>query len=650
MINGDFETRSEIDLLKEGLYRYVESPTTKALCLATSVDGGDPILWRPGDKIPLKLKKAVNQKSPFYAWNSSFERLIYWTIMVKRYNWPMIPMERFFCTASQARAMGWPRRLENAAKFAGLPFNKDAEGSRVMKKMCKPLTHHPVTWWDEPEDYEKLYEYCRTDVRVEMGLGQLLRPLDERERACFLLNERMNDRGWRVDIDLARRAVAEAEELKADLNERIEDLTNGAVTAVTQNDKLLQWLNTTYGFGLQSVEKRELAALLSSDTIDPVAAEVIDIRLQGAKAAVSKYQALLNRASDDGYLRGLYLYHGAGQTGRFTAQGVQVHNLIRDSLPDEVTDDFKNRGLKAFKKAKVQPMTGLARMVRQAFLPTKKKQLVVGDWKAIEAIILPWQAEGCGIDTEGYLQAWRDGKPIYEMQAVEIFSVELKKVTQDQRRSGKICVLAFGYEGGANAYLTMSRGYGETGVDEKTALQYCRAWRAANPWAPKFWKLLSSSAVAAMRTPEEVIDLGSISFVCHGDHLYMKIPSGRVITYPFASLSLDKRDNWRVSYKRGNRNPKNGSSHWPTVDLYGGLLAENATQATARDILVDTLLRSEDSELIDLVGHTHDEVVAEFSGGGKAAMKELDKLMCVVPSWAKGLPLSAELWTGGRYG
>lgn len=642
MINLDDETRSIVDLKKEGLYRYARHASTDVLCVAYSIDGKEPGIWRRGDKVPLDLKREVRKGETIHAWNASFERLL-WRILAEKYGWPMPKLTQFRCTAAAARAQGWPRALGDAARFAGVKMQKDYEGQKIMMKMCRP--QKDGTWYENPRDFERLYEYCQQDVRTEMAIGEFLRPLNDEELEMWQYTEIMNDRGWQVDVELARRAVATAEKFKRKINAEIADLTGGYVTSVTQNERLLKWVNKQ-GFKLKTLEEKFLRPKLYDAEGD--VREVLELRLHGARAAVAKFETLLKRVDDDGRLRGLYVYHGAGQTGRFTASGVQVHNLKR--LPDDfdrrMADNFLKKG--AVVLGKKTPLRNLAMLVRMSFIAPKKKYLAVGDWSAIEAMILPWIAEGIGIDTDGYIDEWRAPKlTVYEKQAGLIFNLPWQKVSDEQRRSGKICVLAFGYQGGANAYLTMARNYGEV-VDEETAAERCQAWRKANPWAKKLWNAMNDAAVKAARNRHMIVNLGLIQFMADDLHLYMKLPSGRVITYPFIEMRLDSYDRWQVSYRRGNRKPPAGETEWPRVTLYGGLLTENADQGIARDILRDCLLRLRKHKKLTPVGHTHDEGVCECDKGGAALLK---KEMEVLPKWAKGLPLRVgDSWEDKRYG
>ena len=79
--------------------------------------------------------------------------------------------------------------------------------------------------------------------------------------------------------------------------------------------------------------------------------------------------------------------------------------------------------------------------------------------------------------------------------------------------------------------------------------------------------------------------------------------------------------------------------------IYGGLLAENATQAVARDLLALSLLRLEEAGY-EVLLHVHDEVVI----AGEHDPEEIARIMCTLPEWAEGLPLAAHGGVLERYG
>ena len=74
-----------------------------------------------------------------------------------------------------------------------------------------------------------------------------------------------------------------------------------------------------------------MAALTPAET---KALEVATLRLYGAGASPKKF-ARIDAQQVDGVLRGQYRFAGAGQTGRISSRGAQIHNLARDVLGDD---------------------------------------------------------------------------------------------------------------------------------------------------------------------------------------------------------------------------------------------------------------------------------------------------------------------------
>ena len=116
------------------------------------------------------------------------------------------------------------------------------------------------------------------------------------------------------------------------------------------------------------------------------------------------------------------------------------------------------------------------------------------------------------------------------------------------------------------------------------------------------------------------------------------MPSGRSLKYGKIIEEFEDDRKTRVNYiamvvKNAARRP---------VKLYGGLLAENASQALARDVFSDCMLRME-QEGLKIVCHVHDEVLIECDAeeADEVLTKTLD-IMKTPPKWIPDLPLDAE--------
>jgi DNA polymerase len=172
-------------------------------------------------------------------------------------------------------------------------------------------------------------------------------------------------------------------------------------------------------------------------------------------------------------------------------------------------------------------------------------------------------------------------------------------------------------------------------------------WRASRPATVRYWKELEKACRCAVEDPSKVWSYRNVKFAKRGRFLALKLPSGRCLWYA----------NPRIEFKDMTWGEKKSVVAFDGVDsktrkwgiqyLYGGLLAENITQATARDILVAGMLNAEKANY-PIVMHVHDEAVAEVPEGF-GSVEEFEKLLCQAPAWAEGLPLKAEGWRGRRY-
>lgn len=243
---------------------------------------------------------------------------------------------------------------------------------------------------------------------------------------------------------------------------------------------------------------------------------------------------------------------------------------------------------------------------------------------------------------------------IYMVEASSVYGVAPEAVDKTQRQVGKVVVLSAGYGGGHRAFQAMARGYRVVMSDEDAA-RIVHAWRANNPWAPRLWRDLERAAMAAVRTPGVEKSAGRMTYCkpAADAPLYCLLPGGTILTYPDARIDEEETDRGPrsvLSAIKAAWKPAKGETDWGRVTLYGGLLAENSTQATAASLLRHALkLCAEDGWPV--VGHVHDEIVLEVREDEETEARDgLAGAMLDLPSWAEGLPMKAETQSGRRYG
>ena len=583
--------------------------------------------WRPGEPMP-------TLDGQIRAHNAAFERLIFWHVLKIP-----IPLERFYCTAAQARVNCAPGSLEDVGRFAGTDMRKDHRGAALVRACCIPPYRDDLI----PE----LVEYCEQDVRTMRAASKAMRELTQEELDDYHVNERINDRGVLIDRDLCRAAVKYADTELQEIEATVKTITNGAVTTV-RSPTMRLWVQERLGpeaqklmerEGKQSIDKTVRANLLAiedPEEVPPDVREVIQCADDLWASSVAKFDRLANLACDDGRVRGAFVFAGGAATGRASSYGAQVHNFTRKCADDpETVRHSMVRGHAIVPRYGRRVTDVLRGMLRPALIPAEGKQFVVADWSAIEGRVNPWLSKR-GDNTK--LQQFRDGLDVYKVNAAETFRTTYDKVTKDQRQVGKVQELACGFGGGVGAFAAMGRVYGLT-LPEEEARRMVNAWRHANEWAVPFWQELETAYTRAMRNPGKEFEAGRIVYLHDGTHLWYALPSGRVLCYPFA-----KFDNDGISYAKAAWKPAADAKEWPRARLWRGLACENVTQATAHDLLREALRR-----LDDVVLHVHDEIVIE-TDKPEAALEELQRVMTTPPAWAAGLPLDAETSIMDRYG
>lgn len=660
----DFETYSKVDLKKSGQYAYAEDESTGILCLYWLEEGQTtPSAWRPieGEPFPERLIELASDKSViFMAHNASFERAIWREQLTKgkphlvissagafltAITAPDIPRSRWVCSAATAAAHSLPRALEKVAKVLDTNIKKDMAGNRTMLKMSKPrkaTKKDNAPWHYKPEDYQTTYDYCANDVLTENEIYKQLKPLSYSEQMAWIVDQCINDRGVTIDIELAEAALKIHATLVKEYNAEITELTDGAVTKVTEVSKLQSWFGEQ-GLNISSVDKDTLESLVLRDDVSDLVKRVATLRMEGSKTSINKYAAALRCVCKDGKVRGLHLFNGAN-TGRFSGRLVQTQNLPRGVIKnaedmDAVVSEIKAIDVEALKK-RGDVSTILSSAIRGMFIAGEGEELVVADYAAIEARVLVWMAQD-----EEALRIFRNGEDIYKDMAADIYHKKAEDVEPHERQLGKQAILGLGYGMGWRKFIETCLAY-KIDITESLAQRVVELYRSKYNRNKQLWAAADAAAIRTVETGPDT-PVGCLLFRIRGQFLECVLPSGRPIRYYRPSVAMAETS-WGEERKQLHYYGENDKGQWVRQSIYGAKIIQHATQGIARDLLVHALVNAEKGKKYRPVLHVHDELVTVCKRG-EGDIKEFEGLIAELPAWGEGIPLVAEGWIGHRY-
>lgn len=656
MLVLDLETRSKCPLPEAGAYKYAADLSTEILCIGWGwSDTAETGVVDHEDHLPEAVQRYIYEGGLVAAFNSQFDRLV-WNAVT---GWE-IPLEQWYCVAAQMRVNAMPTNLGDATKALFGKYRKDTRGTYLIRMLSLPQADGMFN--EDPLLLREMREYCEQDIRATIDVMNNTRTMTPLEFTDFLTNEAINDRGMEVDLllaDLAREyAGAESE----DIARRLSEITEGHITSHTQVKRLTEWLlpqlspeaaslTTVYKKGEKktSLDKNVRARLLAAADEGAVempgaALECLELLDDGNKSSVSKFARMVERAQDDGRVRGAFVFAGASQTLRYASRGLQLHNFRRDAFsPDEAEGiiDTMDAG-----EPLDDVMNTLSKLLRPALVPADGNVFVVGDWSSIEARALPWLAKDPR--AQHRLDLFAAGEDVYQLTTDQL--------KLGDRQIGKVAELSLGYGGAEGAFQAMARNYGLFMPSAQVQV-IVQKWRTANPWAVAFWNALEAAAMKAMQRPGEPATAGRVSYTYYpaliDGTLVCTLPGEHLIQYPRAKCETQDSPygpRTVITALKANWKPAAGETEWPRVTLWRGLLAENVTQAVCACLLRHALREAAESDL-PTVGHVHDEVIAEVPWAERQeALNELQYIMETAPAWAEGLPLAAEPKIMVRYG
>lgn len=552
----DTETFCDLDITVVGSYAYAEHPSTEILICTYAFDDGDVQCWdcTDGSDMPRDLKvglrKAMRGDIKIVGHNfNMFDRLVI------RNCWGYdIPVDSVIDTMTCAFRHALPGKLAVLCEVLEVSAEnaKDKRGKALIKRFTKPTPKNykirRYTSETHPEEWALFIKYAISDITSMREVFQKMPRWgnSEFEDRVLVLDQLINDRGFKVDVELAEAAIEAITRHKEGLQEESQRKFGCSLTG---KDFLPALQELAPAHRIHNAQKATLFDLLADDDLPDDARTIVEMRLGAASTASTKYTPLLLGRSSDDRRRGCLQYGGAKRTLRWAGKGFQPQNLARGYYHDDELDKgisalLKGRAHRRFDVAKLTAST-----VRSCIIPEAGHKFVVADYSNVEGRGLAWLA-----GEETALDTFRAGLDIYCVTAGKMFGMDpddIKKNFKEIRQIGKACELGLGYEGGVGAFVTFAknlgldliemaktmdgtfpdhiwaataRGYEWARIQEakrpphpgekddrpsyildKKVWRTCdaikRMWRESHPETVAFWRDLKDGILAAVRNP-----------------------------------------------------------------------------------------------------------------------------------------------------
>lgn len=645
-IEIDLETRSDRDITKCGVYAYVDSPYFAITLMSVSVDDGAVQLYdlANGDRVPEDIMNALADESVIKrAFNVNFERVCLSKYLREEY--PQIFRSYSInedtvgdylspvgwqCTMIHCRTLGLPSTLASAGAALKLEQQKMPEGKALIKYFCVPYEtvngipqfHTPA---DAPDKWATFKAYNKQDVEAELAIDQRLSrfPVPDFIWEQFYLDQEINDRGIRVDMELVDAALTLDAQAKATLSAEMCRLTG--IENPNSVYQLLEWLGEQ-GYKSDCLDKAAVKELLKTAK-DPVKS-VLNLRLMLSKSSVKKYQAMQTAACSDHRARGMFSFYGASRTGRWAGRIIQLQNLPQNHIPDltEARNTVKYGYYDEVEMFYEDVPDTLSQLIRTAFVPRPGYKFIVADFSAIEARVIAWIA-----GEQWRMEAFANGADIYCASASKMFGVPVVKhgINGELRQKGKVAELACGYGGSVGAMKAM--GGDALNLSDADLKQIVTDWRDASPNIVKLWWAVDDAVKKAIKQ-KTTTETHGLQFSYQSKMLFIRLPSGRKLCYAHPQIGENQFGGESVTYMGVGASKK-----WERIESYGPKFVENIVQGIARDLLMFSM---QTLSHCYIVGHIHDEMIIEADS--RMSLNEVCRQMERTPAWAEGLLLRAD--------
>jgi len=658
----DIETYSDAPIGQVGAHRYVDDPTFEVILAAYAIDDGpvqvvDLLDNDHKDTAPRALPEDLlallfDGGYDKYAYNAAFE----FNALSKWCGRELVPSQ-WRCVMVHSFYAGYGGGLELAGRLLGIASDKQklSTGKALIRYFCVPqkptrtngqrTRNYP---WHDPAKWKLFKEYCAQDVEAERAIDRNLEayPMPVWLQKQYETDLMINRRGVYVDMELVQGAQRIAALTREDLMAESRVLTG--LENPNSIEQLRSWLAARTDENWNSICKDDIRKALARDDLLPEVRRVLELRQELGKTSNKKYDAIAACVRQDGTVGGLLQFYGAVRTGRYAGRLVQVQNLPRTYTKaiDAARYFVRTGNHRALRLFYPSINVTLSELIRTAFIAHPGNVLIDADFSAIEARVISWLA-----GEKWRLEVFKTHGKIYEASASQMFNVPIDRIKKGNpeyalRAKGKVAELALGYNGGAQALIAM--GALDMGLHEEELPDIVHKWRTANPSIRQLWYDLDESArqVISYGGRERVKCLtlareydSNLDRSC----LSITLPSGRKLYYVDPALGTNRFGSESIIYHGISQTTR----QWTAQETYGGKLTENVVQAIARDLLAEAIERLTDAGF-PIVFHIHDEVVIDIKPFDTPdnMLKSVTDIMSETPSWAAGLPLSADGWVG----
>jgi DNA polymerase len=670
----DTETFNETPI-QVGTHRYCE--TVEVMIVSWAVDDGPVQVYdrtrfghnipASGPLLPPEVQPLIDDPDVTIVFhNSGFDR------PVLRANGCRIDPARIHDTQVQARAHGLPGGLDKLCAIFQVPTDlaKHKSGKALIQLFCKPGPKNRklrrATGITHPAEWQTFLDYAGGDIEAMRYLYKNMPSWNypNREHDLWVLDQKINDRGFKVDLDLARGAIETVKLVAAEKDAETAEMTDGQLKSTRQRDQLLKLLLEEYGVKLPDMTGNTIERRLEDPDLPEEVKELLANRLMVSSSSTSKYNKIVKGVSSDGRMRGTLEFCGAARTKRWSGKLFQPQNLPRPDM-EQADIDFAVRAISAGVGRELldDPMRASWNALRGLIVATEGRKLVQADLSGIEARVLPWLAGEewklkafwdydtiTGVDMLG--DPVRKGPDMYRATAAKLLKKAVRDITGKERQShGKVVELACGYGGAAGAFAQFAALY-RVDMPRHEVDAAIRGWREAHPaiadWDDGLWALLDRAARGAIQNKGKLFYAGKhIAFERWRNWLKMHLPSGGYLSYANPAIIEDPRrpGNDTVSFMGIN----NYTRRWERITTYGGKLSADATQSTAREILAFNMPHIEASGY-PIVLTVHDEVITEPLDTDNHSVDDLVARITRRPPWIDdALPLAAGGFEAYRY-